>query len=500
MNSKKAVEKNKKVKENNVNNKSIKKNAILNIIKQSLKIAFPLITFPYVSRVLLEENLGKYNFAQSIISYFILISELGVATYSVREGARIRSDSKKLNYFSNQLFTINMIFTLISYSLLLLLYLCWDKLGSYTLLLVILSSVILFNTLGADWINTIYEDFEYMTKRYIFVKTISLFLIFGFVNDTEDYIIYGSIIAGSDIFANIINIFYLRKYVRLRFCRPNIKKHLLPLLVIFANAVAITIYTNIDITMLGIFQNDSVVGIYSVSSKINQIVKNLITGVITVIIPRLAAHIGSNEIAKYNLLLKKAVQAIFAVMLPAIAGLIILSDEIVVLVGGENYISGNIAFKILSIALLPGILSMVFLNGILIVNRREKYCLIATIAGAFVNVLLNLFLIPMLSLNGAALTTVIAEFVCCFLAMHFANGYHKMSFAIDRDFASVIVGTIIVLCVCTLNARWLSDYSLVLADMFVASTSYFLTLLIFKNSFALEIVNGVMNWLKRKQI
>lgn len=477
--------------------KSIKKNAALNFIKQFLKIAFPLITFPYVSRVLLEENLGKYNFSQSIISYFILIAELGVSAYGVREGARIRNDSKKLNKFCNQIFTINMIFTFISYLLLCLLYLWWDKLHSYTLLLAILSGVILFNTLGMDWVNSVFEDYAYMTKRYIFIKTISLIMIFSFVKTKTDYIIYGSIIAGSDILANIINIFYVRKYVQLHFCRPNIRKHLLPLLIIFANSVAITVYTNIDITMLGIFQNDSVVGIYSVSSKINQIVKNLITGVITVIIPRLAAYIGSNEIDKYNLLLNKTIKAIIIVILPSIVGLIMLSNEIIMLLGGVNYMEGNSAFRMLSFALLPGVLSMVFLNGILIVNRREKYCLIATAVGSLVNVILNIILIPAISINGAAITTVIAEFTCCLLAINFANGYHKISFKIDRDFYSVIVGTIIVWIVCLLNNRLFCGYSLILTDIIASLVLYFIVLILAKNSIITEVINSVMNRLKK---
>ena len=476
---------------------SIRKNAVLSVIKQALKIAFPLITFPYVSRVLLDENFGKYNFAQSIINYFALLAGLGVAAYGVREGARIREDAKKLNDFSNELFTINLISTLFSYIAFFILCALWRRLDSYFELLLILSGVILFNTLGADWINSIYEDYEYMTVRYIFVKVLALILIFLLIKKKEDYVIYGAIMAGTDMLANFINIFYIRRYTQIRIVKPNFKKHILPLLVLFANTIAITIYTNSDITMLGILKNDSVVGIYSVASKMNQIVKNLINAIIIVIIPRLATYIGSNENDKYNLLLQKTIKAIITFMFPVIAGMFMLSKEITQLLGGATYQDGFRALRILSIALIPAAFSSIFFDGILIVNRREKYCLLATIISALVNILLNLILIPKLSLDGAAFTTVVAEMCSCALAVYFARGYHNINIGIDRDIISVIIGTAAVILVCLLNRLWISGFGMVAADVIMAAAVYAVIQLLLKNSAVMEIIGAAMKKLTR---
>lgn len=491
MNEKNLQEQNERSQSSEANKVSIKRNALLNVIKQVMKIAFPLITFPYVSRILLDENFGKYNFAQSIINYFVLIAGLGVTTYGVREGARIRNDPDRFSQFADQLFTVNVVSTVFSYIFLFLLSIFWRKLDPYQSLLIPLSGVIFFNTLGADWINTIYEDYGYMTKRYISIKTIALVLIFLFIKKKEDYVIYGGIIAGTDMLANLINIFYIRRYTHLRLTKPHLRKHMLPLLVLFSNTIAITIYTNSDITMLGIFQNDSVVGIYSVASKMNQIVKNLINAIIVVIIPRLAALRGSGANERYNALLQKAIKAVITFMFPMIAGMFMLSKEMILLFGGEVYMEGSHALKILSIALIPAAISSVFLDGILIVDRKEKYCLIATMTSALVNIALNLILIPILSLDGAAITTIIAELCSCLMAICFSRGSHQMRIVVDRDIVAVIVGSAAVILICMANSLWTSSFVMVLMDVIMASLIYFIIQALLRNSVMMSILDTI---------
>ena len=138
---------------------SLKVNATLNIIKQVCAIIFPLITFPYVSRTLGVDMYGKINFSNSIVSYITLIAGLGVSSYAIREGARIRDDKVKFERFSNEVFSINIVSTIFSYIVLFFLILLWNKLDSYKSLILILSINVLLTTLGTDWINTVYEDF-----------------------------------------------------------------------------------------------------------------------------------------------------------------------------------------------------------------------------------------------------------------------------------------------------------------------------------------------------
>ena len=479
---------------------SLKKNAILNIIKQMLKIAFPLITFPYISRVLLEENLGKYNFSLSVISYFSMIAGLGINSYAIREGARIRSDRYKCNQLANELFTINLITTGISYFLLLLSGIIWTKLQSYTVLIAVQSLTILFTTIGVDWINGIYEDYEYMTKRYVFVKLVSLVFIFALVKNTTDYVLYAAIITGSEVLANILNIIYVRKYLVVTLTiNPNFKKHILPLLVLFANAIAITIYTNADITMLGIYKRASIVGIYSVSSKVYQIAKSLINAIIVVTVPRLAAILGEGDVSSYNRLLERALKSISAFMIPLITGMFMLSKECVLLLGGRSFLNGNLAVKILSLALVPASINSVFFDGILIVNRKEKYCLIATVVSAVTNVMLNIYFIPKWSLYGASFTTLIAETIGCGLAIWFSRGGHSMRIQFDRDYKSVLVGCLAVVLICLATSPVENTIIRVGIAVLLSVCGYGLVMIIFKNATITNLINNLLSYLRNKE-
>lgn len=152
-------------------------NAFLNGLRSVLNLLFPLITFPYVSRVLSVSGIGIYNFSNTYISYFILIAGLGIATYAIREGAKYRNDRRKIEEFSSQIFSINMIATVIAYVLLFASLLIFKNLSNYVSCILIFSLQILFTTLGTEWIYTIYEDYAYITVRSIFFKVISIFLL-----------------------------------------------------------------------------------------------------------------------------------------------------------------------------------------------------------------------------------------------------------------------------------------------------------------------------------
>ena len=156
-----------------VKNKSIKVNMILNAIKGLMSIFFPLISFPYVSKVLGVDNIGRYNFANSIISYFVLFAGLGINTYAIREGARLREKENEFRQFANEMFSINILSTIMSYVLFALLLIIVPKFQEYKTLLIILSLQIIFKTIGIEWIYSIYEDYAYITLRSIVFQVIS---------------------------------------------------------------------------------------------------------------------------------------------------------------------------------------------------------------------------------------------------------------------------------------------------------------------------------------
>ena len=166
--------------------KSIKLNAVLNVMKTVLSLVFPLITFPYITRVLQVNAIGKYDFSVSVISYFSLIAALGITTYAVREGTKYRGDQEKMNQFASEIFSINLYATIVSYILLFLALMFVDKLKSYNIVIGILSLEILLATLSVVWIYNIYEDFGYITFVTFILQFVSIILMLLFVHSADD--------------------------------------------------------------------------------------------------------------------------------------------------------------------------------------------------------------------------------------------------------------------------------------------------------------------------
>lgn len=477
--------------------KSLGVNALLNGIKQCCSIFFPLITFPYISRVLGSDGYGKYSFSYSITNYFILLAALGIYTYAIREGAKIRDNPKVINQFCSQVFSINVWSATISLLLLIAMVLFLPKFSGYKTYIFIQSTAILMAVIGTDWVNGIFEDYFYITVRYIAVQCICLLAMFIFVRRQGDVIPYCIISVLATNGGNLINVFYVRKYVKVRFTfNMDLKRHLLPLLILFVNSIAITIYVNSDITMLGFFESDAKVGIYSFASKIYNLLKQLINAVIVVSVPRIA-YIGKNKPEEYKLFINKIFSALNIILLPVIVGMFCMSNSMILLAGGEQYISGNNSLKILSVATLFAIYASLFTNCVLIVNRQEKYCLEATTVSAIVNVAMNLVLMPWFGMIGAAITTVLAEIVNCVMQIHFSKTFFDWKMLDIKSVKSCICGSVAIGIICMLcNKSFDSSLWRMISSVLISVVVYVGILIVMKNSIVHHFVRAIVK--KRK--
>ena len=251
---------------------SVKINFIMNFILTISNFIFPLITFPYVSRILLAEGIGTVNFATSIVAYFSMLGMLGIPTYGIRACAKIRDDKEKLNKTVIEIMILNAIVMSIALVLLLVSVLSIEKLYTERMLYLILSSTLVFNVLGVDWLYRSLEKYTYITIRSIVFKFISVILMFLFVHQTQDHLIYGAISVFAAVGSNVLNFINLRKLISIPSINDlNIFQHLKPTLTFFLLTVSSTIYLNVDTTMLGFIKGSEAVGYYSAAVKIKQI-------------------------------------------------------------------------------------------------------------------------------------------------------------------------------------------------------------------------------------
>ena len=477
---------------------NVNKNAMFNTIKSISGIIYPLITFPYISRVLMAENVGKINFGNSIVSYFSLIASLGVTTYAVRECSKVREDRQQLSKTASQILSINIFSTLIAYIALVITFVFARSLDNYRTLICIQSASIIFTTLGADWLNTAMEDFKFIAIRTVGMQGISLVLMFIFVQKPEDYVAYAviSIVASSG--ANIINIFYRRRFCRTRFTlQLDLKKHLPPILLLFSMILSQTIYCNSDITMLGLMKGDLEVGLYSTSVKIYNIINTVVTSVVWVVMPQLSSGFAKKDYKEVNRLLKYSLNFIIVLGLPCLVGLNVITKPLLYVIAGEEYLGASTSLHILTVSLLFSFISGWIGNMMMLPAGKEKICLISGIISALLNVLLNLVLIPKWGLNAAAFTTATVEFVGIWVKQPFIDKQIKID-GFKEIIKAPIIGCIAIAIIGVTASKLISSsFSISLVTIGLSIVIYVLILLIMKNEFFLGFVRPVFKKIKR---
>lgn len=453
--------------------KSIATNAILNMLQTILSIIFPLITFPYCSRILGVEGIGKYGFSSSIISYFILLSGLGVKTYAIREGARIRDDRKKISKFISDIYSINIISMILSYIVLVFIIIIFQRIRSYKVLITILSLQIFFITIGKEYLFIIYENYLYITIRQLLFQFISLLAMFIFVKDKSDLQLYCFISILGVILSNIVNYFDSKKYADVKFTFCPDFSHLKYILLIFSTTIGIVIYASSDITILGIYGEDYNVGLYNTSVKIYSTVKQGVAAILTVSIPRFSFYLGKKEISKFSKLFDDLFNSLLYIMLPTIVGLIMLSKEIVLIVSGENFINSITSLRILSIAMLFNLISYMYGYCILIPNRKDRGFMLVTMVGAIANVTLNLIFIPSFLENAAAATTVFSEFIVFVITIILCKDIY-LSTIKCKDLISIIIGCLFISIICYFMKKIFINYIIIIFSSTILSVCLYI--------------------------
>ncbi|MFR0609157.1 flippase [Limosilactobacillus mucosae] len=469
-------------------------NALLSGFQNLLNIVFPLITFPYVSRILSVSGMGKYNFSNSIISYFLLIAGLGINSYAVREGASLRKSRRELSEFASKVFTINLISTIFSYILLGIILFFFSDLHKYKIAILIFSIQILFTTLGVNWIYTIFEEYAYITVRNILFKIISMLLLFVFVKQSSDYLKYVWISVFASTGSYVLNFIYAKKFCDLKLnFNFDWDRFWKPILIIFASNIAVQIYVNSDTTILGFMKSNYIVGIYGVSVKIYSLVANLLWGTLLVTVPRLSMLLGNGETREYHYLLEKLINMVILIVLPTMVGLFMLSPEIVTIIASYKYIRAAYSLRILCFALIFKIFGTILNDCVLLPAKRENKLLLSYIIAATINIIFNFILIPTFSENGSAFTTLIAEFLAMIINLYYCRDLITNDLKSKKtinNFLTVLIACSSICLICLLGEKFISGLVFRLIIIIPCSIlCYTVILFLLKNEFISYVFN-----------
>lgn len=465
----------------------------MNFILTASNFIFPLISFPYVSRVLAATGTGKVAFATSVVSYFSMVAALGIPTYGIREVAKARDNEEKLCKITQELFFMHFIMSLIiSCVFLLSLFLIPRFQKDFILFLVIGTSIVL-EALGVNWFYSGLEQYSYITNRSIVFKGLSIVLMFLCIHSESDYVLYGAISVFSAAGSNIWNFMRLRKFVSLAPIKTlNFRQHIRPILILFSQTVTITIYTNLDTIMLGFMKGDYQVGLYNATIKIKNIMVSLVTSLGSVLLPRLSFYIKNGEKELFTELIQKSLNFVLVLATPVVLFLILYAQDSVLFIAGHGFRDAGRVMQILSPTILFIGLSNISAMQILMPFNKEKYILYSAILGALVDLTLNSIFIPKYGAAGAAIGTVVAELLVVFFQYGLLKDYFfKM--------ISNIQGIKIIMAL--LGACFVSLFAIQAIDgtflrLLVAGTSFFgiygIILLILREKFLTSMIKSLL--------
>jgi len=400
--------------------RSVKFNVIMNFILTASNFIFPLITFPYVSRILLAEGTGRVAFATSIANYFIMLASLGIPTYGIRACAIARDDKDKLSKTAHELLIIHSITTEVSLMMFLISIFLVPQFHQEKELLLLNAFSMLLNVVGVSWLYSALEQYGYITVRSLIFKVISVVLMFMFVHNPDDYIIYGGITIVAAMGSNFLNFINLKKFIKFKkYDNYQFFIHLKPIFVFFAQAVAITIYTNLDTVMLGFMSGNKEVGYYNAAVKIKSILVSLITAIGPVLLPRLSYYIKEKEKDEFLRLVSKTFEFVILMAIPMTIYFVFHAKEGLIFLSGHDFIGATRAMQIITPTIFFIGLSNIFGIQILTPLGQEKKVLISVIAGAVVDLILNIIFIPRFGAAGAAFGTLMAEIVVLLVQIMF---------------------------------------------------------------------------------
>lgn len=466
-------------------NKSLGQNFIFNMLKAMMKVVFPLITFPYTTRVLGAAYLGRIDYAQANVTYFTLIGAFGVAAYAIREGARIRDDRDKFEAHACDMLTINFVSVIVAY-VLFAIFLLLPKFSGYRMLMTIISSSIILTAVGVEWVFNIYEEYRYITIRSFIVQVISIVLLVTLVRKRSDYLIYVFILILSSVGANLFNFMRSRRYVhwRLRF-HKGLLRHIRPMAYFFAMTIASTIYLTMDRSMLGyITGDDTEVGYYAAAIKILTVLTSIVTAFREIMLSRVAYHMGHDE-KKAEDLNYFAVKAAILFAVPTMFGVFLLSKNILVFLSGVEYIPAVLPLKILIVDFFFAAANGMIVNQVFVVHRKEKWATIAVVMGAVSNVCINAVLIPLYGKEGAAVATVISEMLVFITSCVIGRSVFQVKRILEQSLQSFAASFTIVGVYYLITEIFTGDLLVIALTIIGSVVTYFGVLLLFRNEFVL---------------
>lgn len=479
---------------------SLKSKFLYQVSVSFLYSVAPLIIFPYVSRVLGPAAIGKINFIDYASQFFILLASFGIPYYGVREVARSRNEPKQLSLIASELLGFHILVTVLSLLLFLLLIFIRPTEFTEKELIILAIINIVTNAFGLEWMIHGMEDFAFLAKRSFIIKILSLVAVFIFIQSSSDYLKYYVLLIGSNVVMLIIDIGYAVKKKIAFTPKVQIKKHIRPLSVFFLTTVSLSIYTFFDTVILGIISGGLAVGFYTTALKIIRISQNLINDVGSVMLPRVSYLISRGDKAEVNRITNKSFQYILTATIPFGVFLFLTAKEIILLLGGPQFLLSVDVLRFLSVLPLVIGLSNLFFLQVLLPHGKERVILMGVLLGSVVSIVANLILCPLYAQRGAALSCIAAEVSISFFLGIYSLKYVQLTMPY-RLLSGIIISSLLFIPIISF-CKTISDNVVIvfLAEALFCAIAFLMVQLLFRNSLVSEGIDFFLSKFRRKQL
>ena len=445
---------------------SLKKNIFYNSIRVGSNLVFPLVTFPYVTRIMGPDTLGLYNYVTAIVAYFMLFSSLGFPLYGTREIAQAKDNKKQMQSITNAIFTSSMLACLLVYIVYFVVSIFLAHNSEEFWVYTILGFSILLSCISFDWFFQGIEDFQFITIRSLIIRFVSIVCLFLFVKSKQDILSYAILTVVGTCGNNIWNLVRLNKYVKLRISFKDCWKHTKGAIMFFLGSIIVSLYTNLNGVMVGALGSMAAVAYFATGNKIVNLVMTVLGAVASSVMPRMAYLLKMGDESEALDLQKKTLNLLYYIAIPVTVGMIVLAHPLIMLFGGAEFKPAVVVMQILSPLLVIITLSQFLSNQILVPLHLEKYNNYCVLGGALVNMILNVILIPKYAEVGVSLAVLCSEIVVTAMFFFYSSKHMKLSIGdfvpVKCILSSGIMGFVIFLLFDeSLGLLWLFVFTLI---------------------------------------
>lgn len=473
---------------------TIKKNFLYSSILTTANYLFPMLTYPYVSRILGVDRIGLCNFADSIISYFLLLSMLGIGTVGIREIAKNKNNKEQLNKVYSSLVGLNTISTIFALVVLFVAIFKVPQLAANKELMFVGAVRLLVSYMQIEWLFKGLEDFKYITIRSIIIKVFYVIAVFAFVQTKDDYVVYFALYTIMVAINAIVNVWYARSFVHFSIKDVHVKSYIKPYITLGVYMFLTSMYSSFNVAFLGFVSGETQVGYYTTATKLYSILLGLFTAFTGVMLPRMSSLLANGELDSFKELLKRSVNILTTFSVPLIFLSIVFAPQIIGILSGSGYEGAILPMRIVMPLMLIIGYEQILVIQTLMPLKKDRAILINSAIGACAGIILNILFVPLWQSIGSSIVWFVSECVVLSSAQYFVTKYTGLKLPVKLFVKNVVVYIPLLFFFAPIYL-YVSNmvFSLILGSLMMCVYAYVLNVLLLKNSEVIKVRDTLLN-------